>query len=60
MYLSREPGERWIYGFSSELAAGLIEAICGKPIDDVFQEMLFDPLEMGDTAPTSSVISLSA
>jgi CubicO group peptidase (beta-lactamase class C family) len=47
--LACEPGERWIYGFSSELAAGLIEAICGKPIDDVFQEMLFDPLEMGDT-----------
>ena len=47
--LACEPGERWIYGFSSELAAGLIEAICGKPIDDVFQEMLFDPLEMSDT-----------
>ena len=60
MYLSRVSPVNVGYGFSSELAAGLIEAICGKPIDDVFQEMLFDPLEMGDTAPTSSAIYLSA
>lgn len=47
--LAAEPGERWIYGFSSELAAALIEAICDKPIDTVFQEMLFDPLGMDST-----------
>jgi CubicO group peptidase (beta-lactamase class C family) len=47
--LAFEPGEHWIYGFSSELTAGLIEVVCGKPIDDVFQEMLFDPLGMNDT-----------
>lgn len=47
--LAAEPGERWIYGFSSELAAALLEALCDKPIDDVFREMLFDPLEMPDT-----------
>ena len=47
--LAAEPGEHWIYGFSSELAAALIEVICGKPIDDVFREMLFDPLDMKDT-----------
>ena len=47
--LACEPGERWIYGFSSELAAAIIEAVCGKGIDDVFQELLFDPLEMPST-----------
>lgn len=47
--LAAEPGERWIYGFSSELAAALVEVLCDKPIDDVFREMLFDPLEMPDT-----------
>jgi CubicO group peptidase (beta-lactamase class C family) len=47
--LAFEPGAHWLYGFSSELAAGLIEAVCDKPIDDVFQEMLFDPLGMGST-----------
>ena len=47
--LACEPGTHWIYGFSSELSAGLVEAVCGKPIDDVFQEFLFDPLGMDDT-----------
>lgn len=47
--LAFEPGTHWLYGFSSELAAALIEALCNKPIDDVFQELLFDPLEMSDT-----------
>lgn len=47
--LSCEPGTEWIYGFSSEITAGLIEAICDKPINDVFDEMLFEPLGMKDT-----------
>ena len=47
--LAAEPGERWIYGFSSELAAALLEVLCDKPIDDIFREMLFEPLEMPDT-----------
>ncbi len=47
--LACEPGTEWIYGFSSELAAGIIEAVCGKSIDDVFEEMLFAPLGMQDT-----------
>lgn len=44
-----EPGSHWLYGFSSELAAGIIEAVCGKSIDKVFKEMLFDPLDMTHT-----------
>jgi CubicO group peptidase (beta-lactamase class C family) len=47
--LAFEPGTHWLYGFSSELSAGLIEALCGKSVDDVFQELLFDPLGMNDT-----------
>ncbi len=47
--LACEPGEHWIYGFSSELAAALIEAVTGKGIDECFKELLFDPLDMPDT-----------
>jgi len=47
--LAFEPGTHYLYGFSSELAAGIVEAVCDKPIDDVFREMLFDPLGMEDT-----------
>lgn len=44
-----EPGRRWLYGFSSELAAGIIEAVCGKSVDDAFEELLFGPLGMTKT-----------
>lgn len=44
-----EPGTHWQYGFSSELAAGIIEVVCGKSIDQVFEELIFGPLEMKDT-----------
>ena len=49
--LAFEPGTHWMYGYSSELAAGLIEAICDKPTNDVFADILFKPLGMTDTAP---------
>lgn len=47
--LACDPGTRWIYGFSSELAAGVIEAVCDKPVNDVFSELLFEPLGMKNT-----------
>lgn len=49
--LAFEPGTHWMYGYSSELAAGLIEAVCDKPANDVFADILFRPLGMTDTAP---------
>ena len=47
--LDFEPGEHWIYGFSSEITAALIEKWTDKPIDDVFEELLFKPLGMDNT-----------
>lgn len=47
--LAFEPGSHWLYGFSSELAAGIIEAVCDKPVNDALCELLFDPLGMNDT-----------
>jgi len=47
--LAAEPGTTWIYGFSSELACAVIEAVCGKGVDEVFEELLFEPLEMKTT-----------
>lgn len=48
--LAFEPGTRFLYGFSSELTAGLLEAICGKPAEIVIKEMLFEPLGMESSA----------
>ena len=45
-----EPGSRWLYGFASELTAGLIEAVSGKPAELVIKEMLFEPLGMESSA----------
>lgn len=45
-----EPGTRWLYGFASELTAGLLEVICGKPAEVVLKEMLFEPLGMDSSA----------
>lgn len=47
--LAFQPGTHWMYGFSSEITAALIEVITGKPIDDVFAELLFEPLGMDNT-----------
>ena len=47
--LACEPGEQWIYGFSSELAAGIVEAVCDRPINEVLRQMLYEPLGMTDT-----------
>ncbi len=48
--LAFEPGSRWLYGFASELTAGLIELIGGKPAEVIMKEMLFEPLGMESTA----------
>lgn len=48
--LAFEPGSHFLYGFSSELTAGLLEVICGKPAEVVIKEMLFEPLEMTSSA----------
>lgn len=48
--LAFEPGERFLYGFASELTAGLLEAVCGKPAEQVMKEMLFEPLGMDSSA----------
>lgn len=47
--LNFEPGTHWQYGFSSEITAALIEVLTDKPIDDVFEQFLFNPLGMDNT-----------
>lgn len=44
-----EPGTHWMYGFASELTAGLCELLTGKEIEQALKDELFDPLEMTST-----------
>ncbi len=45
-----QPGERWMYSYSTDICGYLVEAISGKPFDQYLQETIFDPLGMKDTS----------
>ena len=43
------PGERFTYGFSTDLLGRLIEVWSGRPLDVALKEVLLEPLDMQDT-----------
>ena len=43
------PGERFTYGFNTDLLGRLIEVWSGKPLDQYLQHAVLEPLEMVDT-----------
>ncbi len=47
-----DPGEQWEYGSNIDWAGQVVEAIAGRPLGDVMQERVFEPLGMRDTAFT--------
>ncbi len=44
-----QPGERWFYSASPDVAARLIEHFSGKTVAEFLQERIFTPLDMVDT-----------
>ena len=44
------PGERWVYGYSTDILGALIERVSGQPLDQFLQENIFTPLNMKDTS----------
>lgn len=44
-----QPGEKFTYGFSTDLLGRLIEVWSGKPLDEFMRQAIFRPLEMVDT-----------
>lgn len=49
------PGERFTYGFNTDLLGRLIEIWSGEPLDRFLRHALFEPLEMVDTGFTVPV-----
>ncbi len=47
--LAFQPGEGWAYSYSTDVLAYVVEQVSGQPIDEFFQERIFDPLKMEDT-----------
>jgi len=47
--LEFSPGDAWNYSVSTDVVGYLVQKIAGKPLGQVFQERIFDPLKMTDT-----------
>jgi len=47
--LKNQPGTKWEYGLSIDVAGYLVEVLSGKPLDEYFKTTIFDPLKMDDT-----------
>ena len=44
-----QPGERFVYGYSTDILGHVIERISGLPLDQFLKTRLIDPLKMVDT-----------
>lgn len=49
MPLMHQPGERFSYGYSTDVLGGLIELLSGIPLDKYLYKKIFRPLHMRDT-----------
>lgn len=47
--LDAQPGTTWIYGYSTDVLARIIELVSGLSFDAYLQREIFEPLEMADT-----------
>jgi len=47
--LDEHPGERWIYGYNTDILGAVIESASGLDLATFLQQEIFDPLGMVDT-----------
>ncbi|MEO7275118.1 MAG: serine hydrolase domain-containing protein [Vicinamibacterales bacterium] len=45
-----QPGEKWVYGYNTDILGALVERISGQPLDVFLRTRIFEPLGMRDTA----------
>lgn len=48
--LVADPGEKWIYGWSTRVLGEVVEKLSGQSLDAYFQKKIFEPLGMQDTS----------
>jgi len=44
-----QPGEKWIYGYNTDILGALVEVVSGEPLNVFLKSRVFDPIGMGDT-----------
>ena len=57
--LRYDPGEAWLYSYSTDVCGYLVEVLSGKPFDRYLREEIFEPLGMTDTGFTVPEKSMS-
>ena len=58
-----QPGEKFIYGYNTDILGAVVEKVSGMPLDQFFQTRIFEPLKMSDTSfylPTGKRSRLAA
>jgi CubicO group peptidase (beta-lactamase class C family) len=45
-----QPGERFVYGYNTDILGAVIEKASGMPLDQFFRSRIFEPLKMVDSA----------
>lgn len=44
-----QPGERWVYGYNTDILGCVVERVSGVPLDQFFEARIFAPLGMRNT-----------
>ncbi len=44
-----QPGERWVYGYNTDILGAVVERVSGQPLDAFLRETILEPLGMDDT-----------
>ena len=44
-----QPGERWVYGYNTDILGCIVEKVSGVPLDEYLQTHIIGPLGMKDT-----------
>lgn len=45
-----QPGERYIYGYSTDILGAVVEKVSGMPLDQFFRTRIFEPLKIVDSS----------
>jgi CubicO group peptidase (beta-lactamase class C family) len=45
-----QPGERWVYGYATDILGYVIEKVAGMPLDRYLATRIIEPLRMSDTS----------